>query len=215
MLEPGAMKVPPRRSDAHLFDAEVIKRGLWQGAGLLVMLLAVFAFTRSYSKSDDVARALTFGVLVVSNHQSHFDPPLVGIGCWRQMNFVARESLMTFRPFGWLIRSIGAIPIDRDGIGLSGIKESLKLLKRGEMVLIFPEGTRTPPGQGLGRSLQDDHFGGTQQDCSAPAVRNELGRRRSLTAVGLEEKRPIGHRRMSGGCCCRTWRAHRGGQHQD
>jgi len=66
-LEPGAMKVPPRRSDAHLFDAEVIKRGLWQGAGLLVMLLAVFAFTRSYSKSDDVARALTFGVLVVSN----------------------------------------------------------------------------------------------------------------------------------------------------
>jgi len=86
-------------------------------------------------------------VLVVSNHQSHFDPPLVGIGCGRQMSYVARETLFRFRPFGWWLKSIGAIPIDRDGLGLSGIKESLKRLKRGEMVLIFPEGTRTSDGE--------------------------------------------------------------------
>ena len=67
-------------------------------------------------------------VLVVSNHQSHFDPPLVGAGCRRRMNFLARETLFKFAPFRWLIRSLDAIPIDRDGLGLGGIKESLRRL---------------------------------------------------------------------------------------
>jgi len=87
------------------------------------------------------------GVLVVSNHQSHLDPPLVGMGCPRRMNYLARESLFRFGLFRWLIRSLDAIPIDREGLGLSGIKESLRRLKRGEMVLVFPEGTRTPDGE--------------------------------------------------------------------
>ena len=39
------------------------------------------------------------GVLVVSNHQSHLDPPLVGIGCPRQMNYLARDTLFRFAPF--------------------------------------------------------------------------------------------------------------------
>jgi 1-acyl-sn-glycerol-3-phosphate acyltransferase len=86
-------------------------------------------------------------VLVVSNHQSHFDPPLVGTGCMRRMNYLARETLFNITPLGWLIRTVDAIPIDRDGLGLNGIKESLRRLKRGEMVLIFPEGTRTRDGE--------------------------------------------------------------------
>lgn len=86
------------------------------------------------------------GVLVVSNHQSHFDPPLVGMASSRRMNYLARDTLFRFAPLGWLIHSLDAIPIDREGIGLGGIKESLKRLKRGEMVVIFPEGTRTPDG---------------------------------------------------------------------
>jgi 1-acyl-sn-glycerol-3-phosphate acyltransferase len=86
-------------------------------------------------------------VLVVSNHQSHFDPPLIGAGCFRRMNYLARKTLFHFAPLGWLIHSLDAIPIDRDGLGLNGIKESLRRLKRGEMVLIFPEGTRSRDGE--------------------------------------------------------------------
>jgi Ca2+-transporting ATPase len=66
-LEADAMKVSPRRPDARLFDKTVLVRGLWQGAGLLVVLLAVFSAARELSKSDDVARAMTFSVLVLSN----------------------------------------------------------------------------------------------------------------------------------------------------
>jgi len=87
------------------------------------------------------------GVLVVANHQSNLDPPLVGMGCFRRMNYVARLTLFGFAPFRWLINSLDAIPIDQEGIGLSGMKESLRRLKRGEMVLIFPEGSRTLDGR--------------------------------------------------------------------
>ncbi len=66
-LEEGAMSVPPRRQDAGLFDLDVIARGLWQGAGLLLMLLAVYAGGRYLSGSDSVARAQTFTVLVLAN----------------------------------------------------------------------------------------------------------------------------------------------------
>ena len=107
----------------------------------VLQLVAVLVYRVRYSGRENIPAA--GGVLVVSNHQSHFDPPLVGIGCPRQMNYVARETLFGFRLFGWILKSVGGVPIDRDGFGLRGIKESLKLLKRGEMVLIFPEGTRS------------------------------------------------------------------------
>lgn len=84
--------------------------------------------------------------LVCSNHQSHLDPIVVGLAFDRRLNFVARKSLFTNPAFGWLIRFLDAIPLDRDGFSISGIKETLKRLKRGEMVLIFPEGTRTADG---------------------------------------------------------------------
>lgn len=111
----------------------------------LLQIGAVLIYRVRYSGLENIPA--TGGVLVVSNHQSHFDPPLIGVGCPRQMNYVARETLFASRPFGWLLRSVGAIPIDRDGLGLSGIKQSLKLLKNGAMVVIFPEGTRTRDGE--------------------------------------------------------------------
>jgi Ca2+-transporting ATPase len=70
-LEPDAMKAPPRRPDQRLFDKLVMARGLWQGAGLLLLLLAVYAGARALlpqdAQRDDTARALTFVVLVLSN----------------------------------------------------------------------------------------------------------------------------------------------------
>lgn len=110
-----------------------------------LQLVAVLVYRARYSGVHNIPTR--GGVLVVSNHQSHLDPPLAGIGCPRPMGFVARDTLFHFAPFGWFIRSVGAFPIDREGVGLAGIKEALKRLKQGEMVLIFPEGTRTSDGE--------------------------------------------------------------------
>lgn len=87
------------------------------------------------------------GVLVVSNHQSHFDPPLIGAGLRRRLNYMARKTLFKFKPFAMLIDMLDAIPLDIEGIGFEGVKESLKRLRGGECVLIFPEGARTWDGE--------------------------------------------------------------------
>jgi len=87
------------------------------------------------------------GGLVCANHQSNLDPAFVGLSVGRRLNFLARKSLFSFAPFRWFINSLDAIPIDRDGMGLGGIRETLRRLKRGELVLIFPEGTRTRDGE--------------------------------------------------------------------
>jgi 1-acyl-sn-glycerol-3-phosphate acyltransferase len=86
-------------------------------------------------------------MLVCPNHQSYLDPVVVGIGFRRHLNYLARKSLFRFAPFRWLISSLHAIPLEREGLGMAGLKESLRRLKRGEPLLVFPEGTRSTDGQ--------------------------------------------------------------------
>ncbi len=83
-------------------------------------------------------------VLVVSNHQSHLDPVLIAIASPRQLGALARASLFV-GPFGWLIRSFGAVPVER-GSATAGIRALLGMLKAGEAAIVFPEGTRTEDG---------------------------------------------------------------------
>ena len=85
-------------------------------------------------------------VLLASNHASFIDPPAVGAGLGRMINFLARDSLFRAPILGSLIRSWRAIPVDREGGGASGINAVLERLSRGGMVLLFIEGTRTRDG---------------------------------------------------------------------
>ena len=94
-LEARAMSERARRQDARLFDMEVIGRGLWQGSGLLVLLLAVFAGVHSIAGSDDMARALTFTVLVLSNLGLIHTNRSWGLGS-------RRSSGESNRYFGWI-----------------------------------------------------------------------------------------------------------------
>jgi 1-acyl-sn-glycerol-3-phosphate acyltransferase len=85
-------------------------------------------------------------VLLVANHQSNLDPVLVGVACPRQLKYLARQGLF-FWPFSLWIRSLGAVPIDRERGALSGIRTTLELLKQQNAVLVFPEGSRTATGR--------------------------------------------------------------------
>ncbi len=131
-----------------LAERKIVGWMWYEGCRLMVRLAFTYAFEVRYSGQENIPR--NGGVLVASNHQSHLDPPLIGGGCKRHMSYLARDSLFRFAPFAWLIHSFGAIPIDREGLGLSGVKETLRRLKQGKMVLVFPEATRTRDGE-IGR----------------------------------------------------------------
>lgn len=86
-------------------------------------------------------------VILASNHLSFLDPPLIGAGLHREIGYLARESLFRYPVLGWLLREWGAVPIDREGSSLSGLKAILDQLAAGKPVLLFPEGTRSRDGQ--------------------------------------------------------------------
>jgi 1-acyl-sn-glycerol-3-phosphate acyltransferase len=92
------------------------------------------------------------GVLLISNHQSFFDPVLATLVLHREGNYMARDSLFANPLFRWLIRSLNAFPVRRQTADVSAIKEMMRRLKDGKVVAAFPEGTRTPDGT-IGRFL--------------------------------------------------------------
>ncbi len=93
--------------------------------------------------------------LLAANHASYLDPPGIGVCFRRPIHYFARETL--FRgPAGPILRGVNAVPVSRDGSDLTAIRRSLDVLKAGEGLLVFPEGTRSPdenflpPRRGIG-----------------------------------------------------------------
>jgi 1-acyl-sn-glycerol-3-phosphate acyltransferase len=86
-------------------------------------------------------------VILASNHASFLDPPLVGAGLKRGINYLARENLFRFPVLGWVLHRWQAVPVDREGGGAKGLKAILDRLLAGGAIILFPEGTRTRDGR--------------------------------------------------------------------
>jgi 1-acyl-sn-glycerol-3-phosphate acyltransferase len=87
-------------------------------------------------------------IIYVANHQSFYDPPIVGLLVNdRPCAFLARASLFESRLFGRFIRWLNAIPLQRGGgSGAGALRSAIAELNAGRSVLLFPEGTRTDDG---------------------------------------------------------------------
>jgi len=106
----------------------------------------IFGFGFSYRRSGWANIPQDGPVLVVSNHQSMFDPVLIGLASRRYLSFLARKNLFEQAVLAPIIRKLNAIPIDR-GLGKDGIQAVLDALGQGRAVLVFPEGERTSTGE--------------------------------------------------------------------
>jgi 1-acyl-sn-glycerol-3-phosphate acyltransferase len=85
--------------------------------------------------------------IIASNHASHLDPPIVGSLIPRQVCFFARKTLWKKGFASWWLDIVGTIPVDRDGgSDVSAIKRVLQALKNDKVIILFPEGTRSPDG---------------------------------------------------------------------
>jgi 1-acyl-sn-glycerol-3-phosphate acyltransferase len=81
------------------------------------------------------------GFILASNHTSYLDPVLLGICSVRRLNFMAKMELFK-GALGFVLTRLGAFPVKRGAADLGAMKEALKRLKNGRVVLIFVEGTR-------------------------------------------------------------------------
>jgi 1-acyl-sn-glycerol-3-phosphate acyltransferase len=87
-------------------------------------------------------------VIIISNHQSHLDPMIVGMMFpKRHLYFVARATLFKNRLFGWIINQVNADPIKQGESDMVGIRRTIDLVQQGKWTLMFPEGTRTRTGE--------------------------------------------------------------------
>jgi len=84
--------------------------------------------------------------LLVANHSSVLDPPLVGAVAPRPLYYLAKAELFRIPLFGAFIRAVNARPVERNGADPKALRLALRILKEGHALLVFPEGTRGEAG---------------------------------------------------------------------
>src|SRR5713226_2848984 len=86
-------------------------------------------------------------VLIAPNHLSFLDPPLIGCALRRPGWFMAKAELFNIPGFAWLIRGMHAYPVRRGVVDRAALKRTLEYLREGQVVCVFPEGTRSVTGE--------------------------------------------------------------------
>jgi 1-acyl-sn-glycerol-3-phosphate acyltransferase len=86
------------------------------------------------------------GLLIACNHVSNFDPPLLGAAVPRPVSYMAKKELFAMPVLGPLIARLNAFSVDRQAGGTAALRASLRMLKEGRCVGIFPEGGRNVTG---------------------------------------------------------------------
>ncbi len=107
----------------------------------------------------------TGGVLLCSNHISELDPPVVGMTVPRPVHFIAKEELFELPVLKAILPHVNAIPIKRGMSDRNALRKGLAVLKDGNVLGLFPEGTRSKTGE-LGEGLAGAGFFALRTDAA-------------------------------------------------
>ena len=86
-------------------------------------------------------------LLIVANHLSLADPPLLGVSLSRKVIFMAKKELFRSRIIGYFIGSFGSFPVHRGQLDRKALRQAERLLAQGLVLVMFPEGMRSRSGQ--------------------------------------------------------------------
>ena len=145
--------------DLSIYHERTRARGVnpvvyWIVRGVLQPLVTIY-FRLSRIGREHVPRE--GGVLLAPNHRSFLDPIVIAISVRRPAYFMAKQELFNNRLQAWLLNSLGAFPVRRGEADEDAMNTARMLLEGGEMVFVFPEGTRIKKGslgkpkRGVGR----------------------------------------------------------------
>jgi 1-acyl-sn-glycerol-3-phosphate acyltransferase len=135
-----------------------IVRGLFQPFFLIYLRMARIGREHIPAKGP---------VIIAANHRSFLDPFVIATMARRPMYYVAKQELFSRRWQAWILNALGAFPVDRGHADADSIATAKRILGRGDIVLIFPEGTRIRPGA-LGRAKRG--VGRLALETGAPVV---------------------------------------------
>ena len=90
-------------------------------------------------------------VIIMANHITAYDPPLVGTIMNRKVHFMAKKELFSNPILAKILKAVGTFPVKRGKPDRSAFRESFRLLDNGKVICIFPEGTRSKNGK-LGKA---------------------------------------------------------------
>jgi glycerol-3-phosphate dehydrogenase (NAD(P)+) len=114
-------------------------------AARLPLQIALKLYFRASRRGQDQIPA-SGPAIIASNHRSFFDPFVIGTMSRRPIYYLAKSELFRNPVLAWFLSALGAFPVERGAGDRDAIRTAQELLSRGELVLIFPEGTRTRPG---------------------------------------------------------------------
>jgi 1-acyl-sn-glycerol-3-phosphate acyltransferase len=132
---PHVEHVPPPR-----------KTWLYKAGQMVCRFVALTGFCfKAYGAKNVPQRG---GVLIVANHQSVLDPVMLAVNLRRPVSFMAKRELFDgHSAFAWLIRNLNAFPVRQGEGDVGAVRETIKRLQAGHVLIVFPEGERTPDGR--------------------------------------------------------------------
>jgi 1-acyl-sn-glycerol-3-phosphate acyltransferase len=86
------------------------------------------------------------GVILAANHKSNWDPLCIIATCPRQLASMSKKELFKFKPLGWILKKVGAFPVNRGKGDIGAVKTALAILKQEHAMMMFPEGRRILDG---------------------------------------------------------------------
>ncbi len=123
-----------------LSHTKAFHRAVYWASRLLCLVISKVMFGLRIEGQEHIPK--TGAAILAANHLSFLDPVVIGVAVRRPIHFMAKEELFRFPLTAWFLRAYQAFPVGRRKADVQAIRQAVSVLQEGEIVLIFPEGTR-------------------------------------------------------------------------